>query len=194
MNRLARAVTTWTRACDRRLARLISYMHHTNDHRQYCHVGNTAQHCRSGLFQDLDFAGDFEDSKTTSGEILCVLGSRTVVPTSWMCKKHTSVSHSSTESEICSLDAGFRMNGPFALDFWDVVTEMLHSSKNTNTPTQQAAGNCLREEVRSTNSNTKLRRSGNRNVDERSNADHVVTNASSSQCEARCIFSKIMKR
>ena len=28
--------------------------------RQYCHVGNTAQHCRLGLFQDLDFAGDLE--------------------------------------------------------------------------------------------------------------------------------------
>ena len=27
--KLARAVTKWTRACDRRLARLISYIHHT---------------------------------------------------------------------------------------------------------------------------------------------------------------------
>ena len=28
----------WTQACDRRLARLISYIHHTQDNRQYCHV------------------------------------------------------------------------------------------------------------------------------------------------------------
>ena len=27
------------------------------------YVGNTAQHCRLGLFQDSDFAGDLEDSK-----------------------------------------------------------------------------------------------------------------------------------
>ena len=28
---------------------------------QYCHVGNTAQQCGLGLFQDSDFAGDVED-------------------------------------------------------------------------------------------------------------------------------------
>ena len=33
----------------------------------------------------------------------------TFVPISWMCKKQTLVSHSSTESEIISLDAGLRM-------------------------------------------------------------------------------------
>ena len=37
-NTLARAVTKWTRACGKRLARLISYIHHTNDCRQHCHV------------------------------------------------------------------------------------------------------------------------------------------------------------
>ena len=37
-----------------RLARSISSFHHTNDHRQYCHVGNTAQHCRLGVFRDSD--------------------------------------------------------------------------------------------------------------------------------------------
>ena len=46
VNKLAGAVTKWTRACDKRLARLISYNHDTSDHRQYCHFGNAAQHCR----------------------------------------------------------------------------------------------------------------------------------------------------
>ena len=32
--------------CDRRLARLMSDIHHTNDYRQLCHVGNTPQQCR----------------------------------------------------------------------------------------------------------------------------------------------------
>ena len=36
-------------------------------------------------------------------------GSHTFVPISWMCKKQTSVSHSSTESEIISLGAGLRL-------------------------------------------------------------------------------------
>ena len=67
VNKLSRSVTKWSQSCDRRLARLISYMHHTSDYRQYCHVGNAAQQCRLGLFQDSDFAGDLEDSKSTSG-------------------------------------------------------------------------------------------------------------------------------
>ena len=44
-------------------------------------------------------------------QILCIFGSRTFVPISWMCKKQTSVFHSSTESEVISLDAGIRMDG-----------------------------------------------------------------------------------
>ena len=37
------------------------------EYKQYCHVGNTAKQCRLGMFQDSDFAGDLEDSKSTSG-------------------------------------------------------------------------------------------------------------------------------
>ena len=116
-NKLARSITKWTKACDKRLSRLISNIHHTCDYKQYCHVGNTAKQCRLGLFQDSDFAGDLEDSKSTSGGTLCVFGSHTFVPISWMCKKQTSVSHSSTESEIISLDAGLRLDGIPALEF-----------------------------------------------------------------------------
>ena len=57
VNKLARSITKWTKACDNRLNRLISYIHHTCEYRQYCHVGNTAKQCRLGLFQDSDFAG-----------------------------------------------------------------------------------------------------------------------------------------
>ena len=81
VNKQARSVTKWTQACDRRLARLISYIHFTSDYRQYCHVGNAAQHFRLGLLQDSDFVGDLEDSKSTSGGVLCIFGSRTFVPT-----------------------------------------------------------------------------------------------------------------
>ena len=84
-------------------------------------MGNTAKQCRLGLFQDSDFAGDLEDSKSTSGGALCIFGSHAHVPISWMCKKQTSVSHSSTESEIISLDAGLRLDGIPALDLWDLI-------------------------------------------------------------------------
>ena len=110
---------------DKRLNRLISYIHHTCEYKQYCYVGNTAKQCRLGLFQDSDFAGDLEDFKSTSGGTLCVSGSHTFVPISWMCKKQTSVSHSSTESEIISLGAGLRLDGIPALDLWDLIVFVL---------------------------------------------------------------------
>ena len=105
--------------------RLISYIQHTCECKQYCYVGNTAKQCRLGLFQDSDFAGDLEDSKSTSGGTLCVLGSHTFGPISWMCKKQTSVSHSSTESEIISLDTGLRLDGLPALELWDLIVSVL---------------------------------------------------------------------
>ena len=83
-----RSITKWTKACDKRLNRLISKIHHTCEYKQYCRVGNTAKQCRH--------------SKSTTGGTLCVFGSHTFVPKSWMCKKQTAVSHSSTESEIIS--------------------------------------------------------------------------------------------
>ena len=126
-----RSNTKWTKTCDKRLNRFISYIHHTCEYKQYCCVGNTAKQCKLGLSQDSDFAGDLKDSKSTSGRTLCVFGSQTFVPISWMFKKQTSVSHSSTESEIIALDADLRMDGIPALDLWDVEIDVLRSSKNT---------------------------------------------------------------
>ena len=76
----------------KREVRSPPHTHHTSDYRQYCHVSNTAQHCRLGLFQDSDFAGDNKDSKSTSGGILCIFGSRTFVPLSLMCERNVSIS------------------------------------------------------------------------------------------------------
>ena len=42
VNKLARSIAKWTKACDKRLSRLISHIHHTCKHKQYCYVGNTA--------------------------------------------------------------------------------------------------------------------------------------------------------
>ena len=125
VNKLARSITKWTKACDKRLNRFISKIHDTCEYKQYCHLGNTARQCRLGLFQDSDFAGDLEDSNSTSGGSLCIFGSHTFVPPSWMCKKQTGVSHSSTESEIISLDTGLRLDGLPALELWDLIVSVL---------------------------------------------------------------------
>ena len=86
---------------------------------------------------DSDFAGDLEDSKSISGGTLCIFGSHTFVPTSWMCKKQTSVSHSSTESEIISLDAGLRSDGILALELWDLIVSVLGNMTQTTERTRR---------------------------------------------------------
>ena len=144
-------------------------------------MGNTAQQCRLGLFQDSDFTGDLEDSKSTSGGMLCIFRIHTFVPMSWMCKKQTSVSHSSTQAEIISLDAGLRMDGIPALDLWDLVIEVLHSSSNsTQRRKEQAQGDRLRDKPsnRRTNIQTKIM-SLDKDL-ELSNVDHVLANVKSS--------------
>ena len=131
VSKLARSITKRTKACDKRLNRLISFIDHTCEYRQYCYVHNTAKQCKLGLFSDSDFAGDLEDSKSTSGGTLCIFGSHTIVPISWMCKKQTAVSHSSTESEIISLDAGLRLDGLLALELWDLIVSVFGSMTQT---------------------------------------------------------------
>ena len=44
-----------------------------------------------------------------------------------MCKKQTAVSHSSTESEIISLDTGLRLDGLLALELWDLIVSVFGS-------------------------------------------------------------------
>ena len=44
-----------------------------------------------------------------------------------MCKKQTAVSHSLTESEIISLDAGLRLDGLPALELWDLIVSVFGS-------------------------------------------------------------------
>ena len=82
-------------------------------------------------FQESDFARDLENSKSTSGGTSCIFGSHTFVPISWMCKKQTSISHSSTESEIISLDAGLRLDGILVLDLWDLILSVLGNMMQT---------------------------------------------------------------
>ena len=81
-----------------------------------------------------------------------------------------------TESVIISLDAGLRMHGISAVDLWDVVIEVLHSS-NTNTPTTKndSANKGRVKELRETaasTSNVTLRKEGNQDIEQVSNLDH----------------------
>ena len=145
-------------------------------------MGNTAQQCRLGLFQDSDFAGDLEDSKSTLGVILCIFGSHAFVPRSWMCKKLTSVSHCSTESEIISLDAGLRLDGIPALVLWDLIVAILGNTYQSHKERGDPCPN--QREVRSTPHTIQKRKQSHRMINDLDNADFVPSNVNSSHQEA----------
>ena len=134
-------------------------------------------------FQESDFAGDVEDSKSTSGGTLCVFWSHTFVPISWMCKKQTSVSHSSTESEIISLDAGLRLDGIPALDSWDLIVTVLHGNMYQS---NQELGDLRmnKHEVRSTPHTNQKRKQSQLVINDLDNVDFIPSNVYSSHQEA----------
>ena len=146
INVLARCMTKWTRACDKRLERLIAYIHKTNNHVQHCFVGDKAEDCKLGLFCDASFAADLMDSKSTTGALMCVFGPSTFVPITWVCKKQGAVSHSSTEAEVIALDAALRLEGLSALMLWDIVIEVLRPEKNHQNKKSLALGDQSREQ------------------------------------------------
>ena len=104
VNKLARSITKWTKACDKRLNRLISCIHH--------HVNTNS----IVMWEILLYNADWDCSKTLIlREILRIRNPLLEEHCAFLEVIHlfpsvgcvqTSVSHSSTESEIISLDTG----------------------------------------------------------------------------------------
>lgn len=65
-----------------------------------------------------------EDSKSTNGAYLRIVGPRNFVPVTWICKSQTGVSHSSSEAEVISLDAALRMEGSPSFMLWELIMEV----------------------------------------------------------------------
>ena len=86
-----------------------------------------------------------------------------------MCKKQTSVSHSSTESEIISLDTGLRLDGLPALELWDLIVSVL--------------GNCSRISDR-TGKPVNGKNKSHYKIDAMHDIDYVPSNVQSSNQEA----------
>ena len=84
-------------------------------------MGNTAKQCRLGLLQDSDFAGDLEDSKSTSGGTSCVYGSHTFCSNKVGCARNKLLFLTVQQNLKLSLDTGLRLDGLPALELWDLI-------------------------------------------------------------------------
>ena len=115
VNKLVRSITKWTKACET-MSRLISYIHHTCDYKQQSKCETLQNNKDWDCFKTPILQEILRIQNLHQVEHCAFFGSHTFVPISWMCKKQTSVSHSSTESDIISLDAGLRLDGISAPD------------------------------------------------------------------------------
>ena len=110
------------------------------------------------------------------------VGSRTFVPIIWMCKKQTSVSHSSTESEIISLDAGLRLDGIPALDLWDLIVSVLGNTTQNHDRKRRPFVNT--SEICSPPHTIHKRKQSRRVINDFDNVDFIPSNVQSSHQEA----------
>ena len=114
---LASRVTKWSRDCDTALHRLICYINSSLDTYMQGFIGDKIGDCKLWLFCDADWAGE-HDSKSTSGCALFLVGPNTYYPLNAFSKKQTSVTMSSTESEVVSANHGVRAQGLPSLSLW----------------------------------------------------------------------------
>ena len=124
VNKFARSITILTKACDKRLSRLISFIIHVITNKIV--MWETLQ---NNVGWDCFKTPILQEIWRTQNPLL---EEHYVFPNSWICKKQTSVSHSSTESDIISLDAGLRLDGVPALDSWDLIVTVLHGNTHPN--------------------------------------------------------------
>ena len=104
-------------------------------------------------------------------------------------------SHSSTESEIISLDAGLRMDGLPALDLCDIVIEVLRSTNNTARQGRQAQGDlCGTGAIPSTKTTKTPTEKRKSEVEQLSNVDYVPTNTHSSHNESQLYIDWLFDR
>ena len=134
---LATQVQKWSKNCDKALYRLICYIHTTLGHRLVGTVGDAADTLWLRLYVDADFAGDRLDAKSTSGGFLVLYGKNTFFPLTWICKKQTAVSRSTTEAEVISLAHSLFAEALPTLQLWcqilgrDVTLEVLEDNEAT---------------------------------------------------------------
>ena len=118
---LARYITRWDSACDKRWHRLVAYIHWTMDYKLVGWVGDAQPQMQPQLYADADFAGCVATQRSTSGAYLCIRGPHTAFPIAAASRRQGCVSKSTPEAEIVSMDGAIRSMGIPSLSVWDTL-------------------------------------------------------------------------
>jgi hypothetical protein len=116
---LATQIQKWSVNCDKQLYRMLCYMSSSADYKLVGQVLDHPGELELALYVDADFAGDRQDSKSTSGAYLVLKGPSAFFPLSWVSKKQTSVSRSTTEAELVSLAHSLFSEAMPMLSLWE---------------------------------------------------------------------------
>ena len=118
---MATQVQKWSRNNDKQLHRLICYVNTTKNHRLVGTIRDDPRELHLALYVDADFAGAKSDARSTSGGYLVLKGPNSFFPLAWVSKRQTSVSRSTTESEVVSLAHSLYQEGLAALSLWSLM-------------------------------------------------------------------------
>ena len=118
---LACFVTKWDAECDKKLHRLMCYVHSTYHYRLVGWVGDEAENIEPHVFADADLAGCVRTQRSTSGAYLCMRGPNTCFPISAASKRQGCVVLSTPEAELYAGFFALRMLGIPAVQFWSIV-------------------------------------------------------------------------
>ena len=102
LNELSRRITRWSRNDDRKLHRVMAYLHCTKQFRMKCKLDPDSP-WELMLFTDADHSSSAEHPYSTSGWLLVIGGGSSYFPISFQSKRQTAVSRSTTEAEAISL-------------------------------------------------------------------------------------------
>ena len=120
---LASRITKWSKVCDRKLLRLVSYINCSKDHVLRGWIGDKLDDLKLGVWSDADFAGCKITMRSTSGCYVALTGHNSFFPLSAFSRKQTCVSHSTPEAELVAADASLRQEGLPAQIFWETLKE-----------------------------------------------------------------------
>ena len=118
---LTRKITTWSRADDRRLYRLMSYLKGTSNYMLEGHIRDDPSALHLSLYADAGHASGIEDVKSTSGMFLTLEGPDSFWPLCWGSKRQGATARSTCEAEIISLDSGVFGEAVPMQDLFDLV-------------------------------------------------------------------------
>lgn len=118
---LATKVSRWTPLEDKKLHRLMSYLHHSREFRQIGFIGDELEDLRLGLFTDADFAGDKATMKSTFGVVVALYGPNSFFPIEYLSRFQKISTLSTIEVETVAAALGLKTVGIPAIDLWSSV-------------------------------------------------------------------------